>query len=44
MKSVKRFLTVVPLAALLLGACANNRATEVGDPNSDFYLALPQSN
>jgi hypothetical protein len=42
MKSVKRFLTVVPLAALLLGACANNRATEVGDPNSDFYLALPR--
>lgn len=42
MNSVKRFLTVVPLAALLLGACANNRATEVGDPNSDFYLALPR--
>jgi len=32
----------VPLVALLLSACSNNRATEVGDPNSDFYLALPR--
>ena len=38
----KKFISVVPLVALLLSACANNRATEVGDPNSDFYLALPR--
>lgn len=42
MKSMKRFAVVVPLVALILSACANNRATEVGDPNSDFYLALPR--
>jgi hypothetical protein len=42
MNSVKKFISVVPLVALLLSACSNNRATEVGDPNSDFYLALPR--
>ena len=42
MNSVKKFISVVPLVALLLSACSNNRATEVGDPTSDFYLALPR--
>ncbi len=42
MISVKRLISLVPVMALVLSACANNRATEVGDPNSDFYLALPR--
>lgn len=42
MISVKRFIGLVPALVLVLSACANNRATEVGDPNSDFYLALPR--
>lgn len=42
MISVKRLIGLVPVMALALSACTNNRATEVGDPNSDFYLALPR--
>lgn len=42
MISVKRLIGLVPAMVLVLSACANNRATEVGDPNSDFYLALPR--